>query len=174
MANLNKPWRNAKISFATKLKLNKALVLSILLYGCESWTLTAELEKRIQAFEMKCLRRVLGVAWTERKTNKFVRWQVELAAGTQELLLATAKRRKLQWYGHVTRHSTMATTILQGTLEGGRRRGRPRKSWSDNVREWSGMDTPTLVREAENRHGWRKLSTEASRHSPLCPARARE
>ena len=155
------------------LKLYKALVLSILLYGCESWTLTAELEKKIQAFEMKCLRKLLNISWTEHKTNELVRYQVELAVSTQEPLLATAKRRKMQWYGHVTRHNTMAKTILQGTLEGGRRRGRPRKSWSDNVKEWTDMDTPTLIRAAEARQNWRRLSTEASLSPPLRPTRER-
>ena len=105
-------------------------MVSILLYGCESWTLTAELEKKIQAFETKCFRRLLHISWTERKTKEFVCNQVAILAGPQEPLLATVKRRKMMWFGHATRHNALANTILQGTLKGSRR-GRPRKSWTD-------------------------------------------
>ena len=65
-------WENKAISFPTKVKLYKALVWSILLYGCESWTLTADLDRRIQAFENKCYRRMLGVSYREHETNKYV------------------------------------------------------------------------------------------------------
>ena len=72
MAKLNKIWISKDISFATKIKLYKTLVLSTLLYGCESWTLTTDSTKRIQAFENKYYRRMLGISWKDRKTNKFV------------------------------------------------------------------------------------------------------
>ena len=103
------------------------------------------MEKGIQAFEFKCLRRLLNITYHERKTNQYV-WQVvENLVGPQEPLLATVKRRKLQWYGHVSRHDTLSKTILQGTVEGGRKRGRQRKSWSDNVKSWTEMSTPQLL-----------------------------
>ena len=72
MAKLNKIWSSKDTSLATKIKLYKTLVLSTLLYGCESWTLTADSTKRIQAFENKCYRRMLGISWKNRKTNEFV------------------------------------------------------------------------------------------------------
>ena len=82
------------MSFTTKHKLYKSLIVSILLYGCEAWTLLADSEKRIQAFEFKCLRRLLNFTYHEGKTNV---WQVvENLVGPQEPLLATVKRRKLQ------------------------------------------------------------------------------
>ena len=65
-------WKNNAISFLTKIKLYKSLVLSILLYGFESWTLTAELERRIQAFENKCYRKMLGISYSKHKTNEYV------------------------------------------------------------------------------------------------------
>ena len=166
MAKLNKIWGSRTISFNTKLKLFKSLVLSILLYGCESWTLSAELEKRIQAFEMKSYRRLLHISWAEHKTNVYVRGRITALAGPQEPLLATIRRRKLAWFGHVTRHNTLSKTILQGTVEGGRKRGRPRKSWTDDVKAWTQLKVPELLTEAEDRPRWRRLSSAASLMSP--------
>ena len=86
MAKLNKIWSSKDISFATKIKLYKTLVLSTLLYGRESWTLTADSTKRIQAFENKCYRRMLGISWKDRKTNEFVQRGIKARAGQQENL----------------------------------------------------------------------------------------
>ena len=154
LARLFKIWKSNNISFSTKFKLYKSLVLSIALYGCESWTLTAELEKRVRSFEMLCLRRLLRISWKEHKTNEFVKATIQQMVGRQEELLATIKRRKLAWYGHVTRHQTLSKTILQGTLEGSRKRGRQRKCLMDNVRDWTGKKDSELVRTAENRTAW--------------------
>ena len=73
----------------------------MLLYRCVSWTLTANLESRIQAFENNCYRRLLGISYIEHKTNEYVWQQVDILAGRQELLLSTVMRRKLSWFGHV-------------------------------------------------------------------------
>ena len=132
MARLATLWKTDSIGFAVKYKMYKVLVVSILLYGCETWTLLAETERRIQTFENKCLRKLLRITYMEHKTNEYVHNKIKILVGPQETLLTTVKRRKLQWFGHVTRHDTLSKTILQGTLEGGRRRGRPRKSWTDN------------------------------------------
>ena len=95
MASLQKIWRS-NTSFKTKYKLYHSLVLSTLLYGCETWTLMADTEKRIQAFEMKCMRKLLRISYLERKTNEFVRACLQSFIGPREPLLATVKRRKLQ------------------------------------------------------------------------------
>ena len=174
MARLNKIWRSKDISFPTKLKLYKALIVSILLYGCESWTLTAETSRRVRTFETKCFRRLLNIPWHARKTNEHVLVQVTSLAGPQEPLLATVKRRKLAWFGHVTRHNSLPKTVLQGTLEGRRRRGRQTKSWMDNIKEWTRMDSPTLIRKAEDRSSWRILTNQASFVAPLRPQRSGE
>ena len=73
-----------------------------------------------------------------------------------EDLLAIVKRRKLQWYGHVSRSSGLAKTILQGTVKGRRRQGRQRKRWEDNIREWAGLEFAKSRRAVENREKWRK------------------
>ena len=149
MAKLNKIWSSKDVSFSTKVKLYKTLVLSTLLYGCESWTLTADSTKRIQAFKNKCYRRMLGISWMDRKTNEFVQRGIKVRAGQQENLLGIVKRRKLAWFGHFSRHNSLAKTVLQGTLEGGRKRGRQVKCWADNLKEWTRQDSPTLTRLAE-------------------------
>ncbi|CAH1250101.1 Hypp8767 [Branchiostoma lanceolatum] len=98
----------------TEHKLYKALVVSVLLYGCETWTLLAETERKIQAFEMKCMRRLVHITYHEHKTNEYVRQVVRNIVGPKEPLLATVKRRKLQWFGHVTRHDNLAKTHTAG------------------------------------------------------------
>ena len=87
------------------------------------------LPNRIKAFEMKCLRQILNISYREHKTNEYVRQQIEVMAGKLEPLLATVKRRKMQWFGHTTRHNSLPKTVLQGTVGGGRKQGWPHKSW---------------------------------------------
>ena len=165
MARLERVWRS-KISFPTKHRLYKSLVLSVLLYGCESWTLLAETERKIQAFEMKCLRKLLHIQYWEHKSNFEVRKTVESLVGPQEPVLATVKRRKLLWFGHTTRHDSLCKTILQGTVEGARRRGRQRKSWTDNLKEWTEMPMQQIVSQAADRPAWRRTSTSSALRSP--------
>ena len=71
--------------------------------------------------------------------------------------LTTVKRHKLQWYVHVSRSSGLARTILQGTVKGGRKQGRQRKRWEDNIREWTGLEFAKSQRAVENEEKWRKL-----------------
>ena len=87
MTRLSVLWINKAISFPTKIKLYKSLVLSVLLYGCESWTLTTDLERQIQAFGNRCYRRMLGISYREHITNDYVWQRVNILAGRQELLL---------------------------------------------------------------------------------------
>ncbi|XP_070193795.1 uncharacterized protein [Littorina saxatilis] len=125
----------------------------------------ADDERRIQAFETKSLRKLLRIHDTEHKTNDYVRNLVKIIAGPQEPLLATVKRRKLMWFGHVTRHDSLSKTILQGTVEGGRRRGRQRKSWSDNIKDWTQLSFPDLLVTASDRNAWRRSLPP----HPSCP-----
>ena len=76
--------------------------------------------------------------------------------GQHEVLLMMVKRRKLQWYGHVSRSSGLAKTVLQGTMKGGRRQGGQRKRWEDNIREWTGLEFGRSHRAVESREKWRK------------------
>ena len=95
--------------------------------ACESWTLAAELRRRIQAMEMRCYRKLLRISYKDHVTNEEVRAKIQQAVGSNEDILTTVKRRKLQWCGHVPRSSGLAKTILQSTVKWGRSQGRQRK-----------------------------------------------
>ena len=71
------------------------------------------------------------------------------------------RRRKLAWFGHVTRHNSLAKTILQGSVHGQRKRGRPRKAWFDNIKEWTGQPLSNLLRTSELREEWRSVTAKA-------------
>ena len=139
----------------------RSLVTSSFLYACESWTLTAELKRRIQAriqaMEMRCYCKILRISYKDHVTNEEVRAKIQLAIGPHEDLLTIVKRRKLKWYGHVSRSSGLAKTILQGTVKGGRRLGSQRKRWGDNIREWTDLEFCKSQRAVESREKWRKL-----------------
>ena len=127
-----------------------SLVTSIFLYTCESWTLTAELQRRIQAMELRCYRKILYISNKDYVTNEEVREKIQPAIGPHENL-TIVEGRKLQWYGHVSRSKGLAKTILQGAMKWGRRQGRQRKRWEDNIRELTGLEFAKSQRAVENR-----------------------
>ena len=100
------------ISFSSKIRLMRSLVTSLFLYACESWTLTAGLQRRIRAMEMRCYREILHISYKDHVTNEEVRAKIQQANGPHEDLLTTAKRCKLQWYGHVSRSSGLVVNHL--------------------------------------------------------------
>ena len=95
------------------------LVASIFLYACESWILTAELQRRIRAVEMRCYCKTLRILRTDHVTSEEGCAKIQQAIGPHEDLSAIVKRPKLKWYGHVCRSSGLTKTILQGTVKGG-------------------------------------------------------
>ena len=118
----------------------RSFVTSIFLYACESWTLTAELQRRIQAMEMRCYGKILHISYKNHVTNEEVHAKIQQAIGPEENLLIIVKRRKLKWYEHVSRSSGLARIVLQSTMKGGRRQGRQRKRSEDNIKEWTGLE----------------------------------
>ena len=161
-------WRDKNISLASKVKLMRTLIFSIFLYACESWTLTAEIERRVQALEMRCYRRLLNISYKDHVTKEEVRNRIQNAIGVHDDLLMV-KKRKLRWYGHISRSSGMAKTILQGTVKGASRRGRQKKRLEDNIKEWTGMGFGDSLRAAEDRKGWKGIvatSSVVSRRPP--------
>ncbi|WP_419584861.1 hypothetical protein, partial [Thiolapillus sp.] len=157
----------------SKIQLMRSRVTSIFLYACESWTLTAELQRRIQAMEMKCCRKILHISYKDHVTNEAVRAKIQQAIGPHEDLLTIVKRCKLQWYGHVSRSSGLAKTILQGTVKGGRIQGGQRERWEDNIREWTGLEFGKSKRAVEDRENLRKLVAKSS-VVPQRPSRLRD
>ena len=162
LTKLKTIWKDKNIALSSKIRLIHSLVISIFLYACEAWTLTAELEKKIQATEMRCLRRLLGISYRDHVTNEEVRYRIRQAIGPYEDILTTVKTRKLRWYEHITRSTGPAKMILQGTVQGGRRRGRQKKRWEDNITEWTGLKLGEALRKADNREEWRKVVAQSS------------
>ena len=120
----------------------------------------------IEAFKQKCYRILLHISYRDHKTNDYVRQQITTQAGNQEPLLATIRRRKLCCFGHTCRHQSLSKTICQGTVEGGRSRGRPKKSWGDNIKDWTGISHADLIRRAEDREAWQRVAVNASAVTP--------
>ena len=123
--------------------------------------------------EMSCYRTILRISYKGHVTNEEVRANIQQAIGPHEDLLTIEKRRKLQWYDHVSRSSGLIKTILQGTVKGGRRQGRQRKRWEDNIREWTGLEFAKSERAVENREKKMKLVAKSS-VVPQRPSRLRD
>ena len=157
MTKLNVIWNDKNIAIISMIRLMCSLAMSIFLYACEAWAITANIERRIQALEMRCFRKPLGISYRDHIINEEVKDRIGNAIEPYEDLQTAVKRRKLKWYGQVTRSSGLAKTILEGAVQGGRRRGRQRKRWKDNIKEWTGLEWNSILREAENREEWRKL-----------------
>ena len=91
------------------------------------------------------------------KADALDRAEIQQAIGPHEDLMTIVKRRKLKWYGHVSRSSGLDKTILQDTVKGGRRQGIQKKRWEDSIREWTGLEFGKFQKAVENRNKWRKL-----------------
>ena len=117
---------------------------------------------------------LLRISYKDHVTNEEIRAKIQQAIGPHEDLLTIVKRRKLQWYGHVSRSSGLAKTILQGTVKGGRRQGRQRKRWEDNIMERTGLEFAKSQRAVENRgKKWGKLVVKSCM-VPQRPWRSRD
>ena len=104
LTRLKPLWNDRNITVSSKIRLMRSLVMSIFLYASETWTLSADLQKRIQAMEMRCFRKILRISYKDHVTNEAVRNKIKQAIGPYDDLLTTVKKRKLKWYGHVLRY----------------------------------------------------------------------
>ena len=104
-------WRDTSISLRSKMNLMRPLDISIFLYASESWTLTAELEKSTLAFEMRCYLMLLNISYKDHATNEEVRRKIQAVIGEYDEILTLVKKRKLRWFGHVSRSYGLGKTI---------------------------------------------------------------
>jgi len=123
-------------------------------------------KKKIQAFEFRCLRRILKIPYTEHRTNESVRKEITEIIGPHEPLLTIVKRRKMQFYGHTNRAGNLATTILQGPVDGQRGRGRPRTTWLKNIVDWTGRSVNDLHTLSLDRQQWRTTIEAVAHDAP--------
>ena len=109
----------------------KCYVWSVLLYGCETWTMSTTDEKKIEAVEMWCYRRMLKLSWTQRKTNKEV---LEMASAERNMI-TTIRSRQMRFLGHIMRRGELEDLSITGKLNGKRPRGRPRFTYTEQIRK---------------------------------------
>ena len=138
-------WNDRIISLSSMIRLMRSLVASIFLYACESWTLTAELQRRVQAMEMRCYCKILHISYKDHVTSEEVHAKIQQTIGPHEDL-TIIKRRKLQWYGHVSRLSRLAKTILQSTVKAEKK---TRQTEEEVGRQPHGMDRPGVRKVPE-------------------------
>ena len=109
---------------------------------------------------MRCYQRLLNISYKDHNTNEEVHRKIQGATGEYDELLTMVKKQKLRWFGHVSRSSSLAKTILQGTVNGKRRRDRQQKRWKDNIKEWTGIDFVSSTRAAKTR--WKGVVVKLS------------
>ena len=130
MANLDSILKSRDITLPTKVRLVKAMVFPVVMYGCESWTIKKAEHRRIDAFELWCWRRLLRVPWTARLSNQSSLKAISPECSLEGLVL----KLKLQYFGHLMRRAdSMEKTLMLGNIEGGRRRGQQRMRWLDGI-----------------------------------------
>src|SRR6218665_82304 len=166
MCRIRGTWKNVErknISIATKMKLYYALVVPVLVYGSECWSLRKEDERRLLVADMSWLRRIIGRSRREKVRNEQTRKEL----GAQETVVQKIKKRRLQWFVHVERmeEKRLPNAALHGRVEGKRSRGRQRKTWMDNVREdpkERNIDLTRIGEATRNREVWRNLVRDSS------------
>ena len=120
MTNLDSLLKGRDITFPTKARLVKAMVFPLVMYGCESWTIKKGDNRRIDAFELWCWRRLLRVPWTARRSDQSILKEISPECSLKGLIL----KLKLQYFGHLMRRAdSQEKTLMLGKIEGGRRRG---------------------------------------------------
>ncbi|KAL1447433.1 hypothetical protein WDU94_013960 [Cyamophila willieti] len=137
------------LSLGLRIRMIRCYIFSILLYGCESWTMNLAMEKRIEAFEMYLYRRILKISWMQKIMNVEVLNHMQ----KEKELLQTIKERKIQYLGHILRGEKYALLqlIFQGNIEGKRSRGRPRKMWMDDIMRWTGLTSSDIINKLKSR-----------------------
>ena len=130
MTNLDRILKGRDITLLTKVHLVKTMVFSVVMYGCKGWTIKKAEQWRIDAFELRCWRRLLRVPWTARRSNQSVLKEISPECSLEGLML----KLKLQYFGHLMRRAdSFEKTLVLGKIEGRRRRGRQRMKWLDGI-----------------------------------------